>query len=95
MAQIKLELVTVSRLMATAKTEQGEIVQIGYKKSANVLYDLQGKGAGHVFYADIERSKDGRLYNTDTLDVQKAYFEVEMMNAKRRLIGLQIAQAEM
>ena len=93
MAQIQLELVTVSKLFATAKAPNGEIVNFGYKKSANVLFDLQGKSVGHKFTADLEVSNtSGRLYNTETLEVAEAYFKVEKMQKQRKVLDMQIAQ---
>jgi len=92
MAQIQLELVSVSKLLAVAKTPTGETVNFGYRKSANVLFDLQGKSVGHKFTADLEVSNSGRLYNTDTLEVAEAYFKVEKMQKQRKVLDMQIAQ---
>lgn len=91
---VELELVKVSRLLAEAKTADGKTVSIGYRKSANVLIDLQGKPVGHKFMADIEISTEGRLYNANTLDVEKAYNEVNMMRKRNTLIDKQIAMLE-
>lgn len=92
MAQIQLELVSVSKLLATAKAPNGEIVNFGYRKSANVISDLLGKPVGHKFTADLELSNHGRMYNTETIEVAEAYFKVEKMQKQRKVLDMQIAQ---
>jgi hypothetical protein len=77
----------------TCLHDSGEIVNFGYRKSANILFDLLNKSAGHKFTADLEVSNtSGRLYNTETLEVAEAYFKVEKMQKQRKVLDMQIAQ---
>lgn len=90
---MELELVSYSKALATAKTAEGKIVNFGYKKSANVLLGLAGKPIGTKFNAEIAvSSTTGNLYNTDTLDLQEAYFRAESMVKKAQILDKQLAK---
>lgn len=90
---MELELVSYSKALATAKTADGKIVNFGYKKSANVLLSLVGKPIGTKFNAEVSvSSTTGNLYNTDTLDLQEAYFRAESMVKKIQILDKQLAK---
>ena len=91
---MELELVKFTRALAEAKTADGKIVQIGYKKSANILLELANKPIGHKFDLAVEVSDKGHLYNAETLDLQEAYFRAESMNKRRAILDKQLAAFE-
>lgn len=94
MALLELELVSVSKAIATAKTQDGREVVFGYRKHAHILSQLIGKQPGHKFTQDVELGNTGRLYLSENMEMAKAYFEVEMMNKRRTVIDKQIAALE-
>lgn len=91
---LELELVKVSKAIATAKTADGREVVFGYRKHAHILSQLIDKQPGYKFTQDVETSGaeyGSNLYLTYNMDIAKTYFEVEMMNKRRTVIDRQIA----
>lgn len=88
---LELELVKVSKAIATAKTADGREVVFGYRKHAHILSQLIDKQPGYKFTQDVELGNTGRLYLSENLEMAKTYFEVEMMNKRRTVIDRQIA----
>ena len=91
---VELELLSVSKSLAQAKTADGKIVNFGYKKSVNILAGLQTMPVGTKFTADLNTSEQGRLYNAVTMDVEEAYSRFNILRKKESILDKQIAAFE-